>query len=71
MPIVFDDKRYGNCGKGTLVKTLIKRAINIGYNTIYVNEINDHNESSKALFEKSRVKEYKKRSNDLLINWIS
>jgi RimJ/RimL family protein N-acetyltransferase len=61
MPIVIGDKRYRNCGIGTLViKTLIKRAISIGYKTIYVNEIYDYNEGSKALFLKMGFKEYKK-----------
>ena len=61
MPIVIGDKSYRNCGIGLLViKTLIKRAINIGYKTIYVNEIYDYNESSKAVFIKAGFKEYKK-----------
>lgn len=61
MPIVIGDKRYRNCGIGSLViKTLIKRAINIGYNTIYVNEIYHYNEGSRALFKKNGFIEYKK-----------
>lgn len=61
MPIVIGDKRYRNCGLGTLViKTLIKRAIKIGYNTIYVKEIYNYNKGSRALFEKNGFKEYKK-----------
>lgn len=61
IPIVIGDKRYRNRGLGTLViKTLIKRAIKIGYNTIYVKEIYNYNQGSRALFEKNGFKEYKK-----------
>lgn len=61
MPIVIGEKRYRNCGIGTLViKTLIERAISIGYKTIYVNEIYGYNEGSKALFLKNGFKSYKK-----------
>lgn len=61
MPIVIGNKRYRNCGIGTLViKALIERAISIGYKTIYVNEIYSFNVGSKALFLKNGFKPYKK-----------
>lgn len=51
MPIVIGDKRYRNCGIGTLViETLLKRAISIGYKTIYINEIYDYNEVQRFYF---------------------
>ncbi|WP_202621503.1 GNAT family N-acetyltransferase [Anaerocolumna sedimenticola] len=61
IPIVIGDKRYRNCGIGTLViRTLIKRAISIGFKTIYVNEIYDYNEVSRALFLRNGFNAYKK-----------
>lgn len=61
MPIVIGDKRFRNCGIGSLVvTTLIKRAIIIGYKTIYINEIYDCNKDSRSLFLRNGFKAYKK-----------
>lgn len=53
MPIVIGDKRYRGTGIGEkVVSTLIKRAKELGYAQIRVDEIYNHNVASRKLFTK-------------------
>lgn len=64
MPIVIGDSRYRNCGIGQqVVQALILRGKELGFDSLYINEIYDFNVGSRALFEKNGFIAYKKTEN--------
>ena len=53
MPIVIGDKKYRGKGVGgKVVRALIQRGRELGYDTLYVDEIYHFNEGSRRCFEK-------------------
>jgi len=61
MPIVIGETAYKGRGIGSMVvQALIQRAQEIGYTTLYVQEIYDFNVGSIALFTKNGFTAYKK-----------
>lgn len=64
MPIVIGDKSCRGKGIGKkIIAALIKRAIELGYNEIFVNEIYDFNIPSQRLFESCGFEAYEKTEN--------
>lgn len=64
MPIVIGDKSYQGKGIGyRVIKTLIERGKEFGYEKLYVNEIYAYNTQSQRVFEKAGFKIYKETNN--------
>lgn len=64
MPIIIGDKKYRGKGIGKkVIKTLIKRARDLGYEEIRVREIYKYNIASQKLFESVGFKKSKETAN--------
>lgn len=64
LPIVIGDPACRRRGIGKkVVKRLIARGQELGYNTLHVKEIYDYNTASRALFESCGFHEYEKTKN--------
>ena len=61
MPIVIGEKKYRGKGIGyQVIQCLIQRGKQLGYDTLYVNEIYDFNIGSRKCFEKAGFQVYEK-----------
>lgn len=61
MPIVIGDKAHRGQGIGKkVIQCLIKRGQELGYQTLYVNEIYEFNEASRKCFESLGFRAYEK-----------
>lgn len=59
MPIVIGDRKYRGKGiGGKVVRALIQRGKELGYQTLYVDEIYSFNEGSRRCFEKAGFQAY-------------
>ena len=59
MPIVIGDPRYRRRGiGGKVIRALIERGKQLGYDKLYVNEIYNYNTASRACFEKAGFRAY-------------
>ncbi len=61
MPIVIGDKRYrGKEIAKKVIRALVERGKELGYHTLYVNEIYDFNDVSRKCFESLGFRAYEK-----------